>query len=52
MYQDKIGVFLGAFNFDYKELVERSQERIVPHHSTGTSSGIIPNRISYYYNLK
>ncbi|MGE0912085.1 beta-ketoacyl synthase N-terminal-like domain-containing protein, partial [Bacillus atrophaeus] len=49
---DKIGVFLGAFNFDYKELIERSQERIVPHYSTGTSSAIIPNRISYYYNLK
>ncbi|MGN8844761.1 SDR family NAD(P)-dependent oxidoreductase [Niallia sp. HCP3S3_B10] len=49
---DNIGVYIGAFNHDFKELIERGQEKIVPHHSTGTASTIIPNRISYYFNLK
>ncbi|HEX6427154.1 MAG TPA: SDR family NAD(P)-dependent oxidoreductase, partial [Niastella sp.] len=49
----KAGVFVGVFNFDYKELQERSgQFAIEAHHSTGTASAIIANRISYYYNLK
>lgn len=49
----KAGVFVGVFNFDYKELQERNgQFAIEAHHSTGTASAIIANRISYYYNLK
>ncbi|WP_025763415.1 SDR family NAD(P)-dependent oxidoreductase [Dyadobacter tibetensis] len=43
-------VFLGVFNHDYKELVERFGS-IEAHHGTGTSAAIIPNRISYFYNL-
>ncbi len=49
---ENIGVYIGAFNHDFKELIERSHEDIVPHHSTGTASTVIPNRISYYFNLK
>ncbi len=49
----KVGVFLGVFNFDYKELQERNQSlSIEAHHSTGTASAIIANRISYYFNFK
>lgn len=49
----KIGVFLGVFNFDYKELQERNDLlSIEAHHSTGTASAIIANRISYYFNFK
>lgn len=49
----KVGVFLGVFNFDYKELQEKSNDlSIDAHHSTGTASAIIPNRVSYYFNFK
>lgn len=48
----KVGVFLGVFNFDYKELQERGGNlAIEAHHSTGTASAIIANRISYYFNF-
>ncbi|MBN3526391.1 SDR family NAD(P)-dependent oxidoreductase [Paenibacillus apiarius] len=47
-----IGVFISAFNFDFKELVEKNQEAVEAHHSTGTSSALIPNRISYFFNIK
>ncbi|WP_345027404.1 beta-ketoacyl synthase N-terminal-like domain-containing protein, partial [Flavivirga jejuensis] len=49
---DQIGVYLGVFNFDYKELQEKGgKTSIEAHHSTGTASAIIPNRISYFYNF-
>lgn len=49
----KVGVFLGVFNFDYKELQERNNGlSIEAHHSTGTASAIIANRVSYYFNFK
>lgn len=46
-----VGVYLSAFNYDYKELVEQPGNDIKAHHSTGTSMTMIPNRISYYFNL-
>jgi polyketide synthase PksN len=49
----KVGVFLGVFNFDYKELQERNNLlSIEAHHSTGTAAAIIANRVSYYFNFK
>ena len=48
----KVGVFTGVFNFDYKELQEKGALDIEAHHSTGTAAAVIPNRISYYFNLK
>jgi len=49
----KTGVFLGVFNHDYKELQERTgQLSIEAHHSTGTATALIANRISWYFNLK
>ena len=48
----KIGIFLGVFNFDYKELQERNGLlSIEAHHSTGTAPAMIANRISYYFNF-
>lgn len=44
------GVYLGVFNFDYRELQEQSHF-IEAHHATGTSPAIIANRISYYFNF-
>ena len=49
----KVGVFLGVFNFDFKELQERSTHLAVEaHHSTGTATALIANRISYYFNFR
>lgn len=47
----KVGVFIGTFNYDYKELQERMPV-IEVHHSTGTACAVIPNRISHYFNLR
>ncbi|PHM28005.1 type I polyketide synthase [Xenorhabdus budapestensis] len=47
-----IGVFLGVCNFDYKERLEKSVTNIQGHLSTGTYTTLIPNRISFYLDLK
>lgn len=46
-----VGVFVGVCNFDYKELLEKYQNNIEGHTSTGTYTSIIPNRISYFFNF-
>ncbi|WP_195571659.1 beta-ketoacyl synthase N-terminal-like domain-containing protein [Paenibacillus sp. 1001270B_150601_E10] len=48
----KVGVYIGVFNYDYKELQEQPSLIIQTHHSTGTASAVIANRISYYFNFK
>lgn len=48
---ENIGVFLGACNYDYKELQTSSRHNIEGHSATGTYTTIIPNRISYYFNF-
>lgn len=48
----RVGVFVGAFNHDYKELQEKGGGSIEAHHATGVAGPVIPNRISYYYNFK
>jgi acyl transferase domain-containing protein len=47
----KIGVYIGVFNFDYKELQEKEFRTIETYHSIGTAPAVIPNRISHYFNL-
>jgi acyl transferase domain-containing protein/acyl carrier protein len=49
---EKIGVYMGVFNFDYKGLQERTDQTIETYHSIGTASAVIANRISHYFNLK
>ncbi|MBP2633937.1 MAG: Mycocerosate synthase, 6-deoxyerythronolide-B synthase, partial [Firmicutes bacterium] len=49
---EKVGVYVGTFNFDYKELQERTFRAIETHHSIGTAAGVIANRVSHYLNLK
>lgn len=49
---DKVGVYMGVFNFDYKGLQEQSNQTIETYHSIGTASAVIANRISHYFNLK
>jgi acyl transferase domain-containing protein/SAM-dependent methyltransferase len=45
-----VGVFLGFTNLDYKEIMEESP--IDVYYATGTLSSVIPNRISYHFNLR
>jgi malonyl CoA-acyl carrier protein transacylase len=46
-----IGVFIGACNFDYKELQEKYEDDLEGHTATGTYTCMIPNRISYFFNF-
>ena len=45
------GVFIGACNLDYKELLERSQARMEGHAATGTYTTLLPNRISHFFGF-
>ncbi|WP_444996461.1 SDR family NAD(P)-dependent oxidoreductase [Aliikangiella sp. IMCC44359] len=45
-------VYVGACNNDYKEVVERSLPAVEAHISTGVHPCLIPNRVSYVYDLK
>ncbi|WP_198027791.1 beta-ketoacyl synthase N-terminal-like domain-containing protein, partial [Paenibacillus forsythiae] len=49
---DKVGVFMGVFNHDYKELQERRSQNIETYYSTGTASSVIANRISHIFNFR
>lgn len=46
------GVYLGVCNFDYKLQVERAPAHIEAHMSTGVHTTLIPNRISYEFDLR
>lgn len=47
-----IGVYLGVCNFDYKERLGKSLKDLQGHVSTGTYSALIPNRVSFFLDLK
>jgi len=48
-----VGVFVGVFNFDYKELRERAANAAIEaHHSTGTATAVIANRVSHFFDLR
>ncbi|AXK36487.1 polyketide synthase [Streptomyces armeniacus] len=48
----RTGVFVGAFADDYATLLARSGRPYTQHSLTGTSRGIIANRISYTLGLR
>jgi polyketide synthase PksN len=48
----KVGVVVGVFNHDYKELQERADAAIEAHHSTGTAAAVIANRVSHFLDLR
>ncbi|MEI7253666.1 SDR family NAD(P)-dependent oxidoreductase [Dickeya dadantii] len=48
---NKVGVIIGVFNNDYKELQENADAPIEAHHSTGTATSIIANRISHFFGF-
>ncbi|WP_187432747.1 SDR family NAD(P)-dependent oxidoreductase [Pseudomonas synxantha] len=47
----RTGVFVAAFNYDYKQLLESAGLPIDAHHSTGNAAAVIANRISHFYDL-
>ncbi len=48
----RTGVFIGVVNTDYDELLIRNGNRLDAHTSTGLYFSVIPNRISYFMDLK
>ncbi|WP_230427435.1 SDR family NAD(P)-dependent oxidoreductase [Collimonas humicola] len=48
----KVGVIVGVFNHDYKELQERDEPLIEAHNSTGTATAMIANRVSHYFDFR
>ena len=48
----RVAVYLGVFNYNYKELLERDSSIIYSHHSTGSAITIFLISKSYYFNFK
>ncbi|AIY41027.1 Malonyl CoA-acyl carrier protein transacylase [Collimonas arenae] len=48
----KVGIIVGVFNHDYKELQERDAPSIEAHNSTGTATAMIANRVSHYFDFR
>ncbi|NEQ49336.1 MAG: type I polyketide synthase [Leptolyngbya sp. SIO3F4] len=46
------GVFIGCGNFDYGILLAQDRERISAYDGTGSTLGIVANRLSYLLNLR
>jgi acyl transferase domain-containing protein len=46
------GVYVGCWSHDYQMHLARDPENAPTHESTGTSSAIVSNRISYFFDLK
>jgi acyl transferase domain-containing protein len=46
-----VGVFLGTFNLDDKDLQERQLQDLPAHHSTGTANSVIANRVSHFFDF-
>lgn len=46
------GVYIAGCQFDYRDLLERNQETIVPHSTLGIASSLLANRISYFFDFK
>lgn len=47
----KTGVFMGACNNDYTEIMEKEVKEIDAYMPTGTSPAVISNRISYWFDF-
>ena len=48
----RTGVFVGNFNTDHLLMATKEIDSIPPYTTTGTSSSILSNRISYAFNLQ
>lgn len=46
-----VGVFVGACNFDYKDLQDKYASNLEGHAASGIYNTMIPNRISHYFNF-
>jgi len=45
------GVFVGASGSDYKTLQDKYRVELDPHSAVATSTSVIPNRISYFFDF-
>ncbi|PSL48183.1 acyl transferase domain-containing protein [Chitinophaga niastensis] len=45
------GVFIGASGTDYNRLLDKHPEHTDAHYGIGASMSMLPNRISYFYDL-
>jgi len=48
----KVGVYIGACNPDYKELIDRKNYEPAKHYLTGVGNPLIANRISYLFDFQ
>lgn len=48
----KVGVFVAGYNTDFRDLLERNQEIVAPHHLSGSGSFSLANRLSFFYDLR
>lgn len=48
----KTGVYIGASGSDYRLCIERARAPIEGHSGLATSLALLPNRISYFYDLR
>jgi acyl transferase domain-containing protein len=48
----RVGVYVGVFNHDYKELLEQGARNIYAHHATGSAAAVVANRISHAFDLR
>ncbi|WP_407924177.1 polyketide synthase Pks13 [Corynebacterium occultum] len=49
---ESVGVFFGSSNNDYGMMIAADPEEAHPYALTGTSSAIIPNRVSYAFDFR
>ena len=48
----RCGVFVGSFNRDYKDELQRDPEAMPLYHVTGTEQSMLANRISYVFDFR
>lgn len=46
------GVFVGSFNRDYKDELQRDPEAMPLYHATGSEQSVLANRLSYVFDLR
>lgn len=45
-------VYIGTFNRDYVQIVERDVDNLPRYSATGLEASMVANRISYFFDLK
>src|SRR5580692_11909206 len=48
----KVGVFIGTFNYDYKEIHDQNAGAVEAYQATGMAPAVIANRISHVFDFR